>query len=258
MLDFSHSFKDIESYIEHLKSRPEVVGIVEYGGRTSNDMSPGGDYDLTVILDKPISTNLNGVHFHIAGIPVDCMILSINEFLVDSPITDFLLVHLNCTILFDRNDRISSLLDQIKVTWKPSKELSDFEIHFYRFVFRHNLDKLEHRLLVDPLYSRYMIFSTFDFYLQCYARVHGLELGKVKTHLNHIKETSPKLYKQIEELYSSGDLSRQFDILKTCAIKIIEPIGTIWENNEILLHLLPGGTFKEKDEREVIELLFQK
>lgn len=256
MLNFQHSFIDIKSFIEHLKSKEEIVGIVEYGGRSYQDMTHGGDFDLTVILDEPISNNLNGVHFHIAGIPIDCMILSKKDFLQDSPISDFLLVHMNCTILFDRNNIISSLLDRIKDTWKTPKKLSDFEKHFFRFVGRHSLDKLEHRLLVDTVYSRYMIFSSFDFYLQCYARINNLQIGKPKLYLSHIKETSPELYILIEELYATGDLIRQFEILKKCSIKIIEPIGTIWEDNEVLLHLLPGGFYVEKEENDVLELLF--
>lgn len=258
MLDFNHSFLDIQSFIDHLKSKKEVIGIVEYGGRSYTDMTHGGDYDLTVILDEPLSENLNGVHFHIAGIPVDCMILSKDLFLHDTPITDFLLAHLNCTILFDRNNVTSDLLKKIKDSWGTPKEISEFEKHFFRFVGRHSLDKLEHRLLDDPIYSKYIIFSSFDFYLNCYARINNLEIGKSKLYLSHIKDKLPTLYHLIGEMYSSSDLIRQYEILKEVTVQIFEPIGSIWKDNELLLHLLPKGAYLETDEENVIDLLFSK
>lgn len=114
MLKDINSFDTIDSFIEHLKKKENVVGIVEYGGRTHSNMDIGGDYDLTVIFDKPISTNFTGVHFHINDIPIDCMLLSIDDFLTDTPSDEFLLCHLNCTILFDRDDTMKNILDKIK------------------------------------------------------------------------------------------------------------------------------------------------
>lgn len=72
----NNSFEDIESFIEYLKENGEIIGIVEYGGRTYREMSLGEDYDLTAIFDKPVSKNFIGVHFHIKDIPIDCMIMS--------------------------------------------------------------------------------------------------------------------------------------------------------------------------------------
>ena len=74
-------FKTIAQFIDTLKNNDKIIGILEYGGRSHSDMTPGGDYDLTVITRKPISKNISGLHFHIAGIPVDCMIKSVDDVL---------------------------------------------------------------------------------------------------------------------------------------------------------------------------------
>ncbi|MBU3202476.1 hypothetical protein LL037_13105 [Clostridium estertheticum] len=55
MLNYTTSFSNINSFIEHLKNKKDIVGIVEYGGRTHSDMSGGGDYDLTIMYSNPIS-----------------------------------------------------------------------------------------------------------------------------------------------------------------------------------------------------------
>ncbi|MBS4535311.1 hypothetical protein GOQ29_06730 [Clostridium sp. D2Q-14] len=257
MMDIKNSFTDIISLIDHLKRKEQVVGIVEYGGRTFSNMEVGGDYDLTVILNKSISKNFTGVHFHVAGIPTDCMILSVEDFLTDSPRDPFFLVHLNCKILFDRDGITKNILERINSKWKLPEELSEFEKHLFRFTFQHILDKLEHRLYKDKLYSRFFIFSSFDWYLQCYARINNLEVGKSKVHLNYIKDSDYELYELINQMYITDNLSEQFEILKKCANRIIKPIGGLWKKEEILLHLSPGGTVISEEKEAVISLLFE-
>ncbi|WBW97069.1 hypothetical protein [Oceanirhabdus sp. W0125-5] len=257
MLKDTNSFKDITSFIEHLKKKKDIVGIVEYGGRTHTDMSIGGDYDLTVIFNKPVSNNFSGVHFHIAGIPVDCMILSVGDFETDTPSNPFLFVHLNCTILFDRDDITKNLLKRIKTTWKVPEDLSDFENNMFRFISKHIIDKLEHRLHENQLYSKYFIFSSFDWYLECYARINNLEVGKPKTHLNYIKNNDFELFKIINKLYSTNDLDIQFEMLKKCANHVVLSIGGLWENDEVLFHMTPGGKNIDEEQEKFIKQLFE-
>jgi|LGVF01.2.fsa_nt_gb hypothetical protein len=249
-------YSSLKSLIDHLKVKKEVIGIVEYGGRSFNDMSIGGDYDLTVILEKSISSNFNGVHFHILDIPVDCMILSIDDFLDDSPQNPFYLVHLDCNILYDKDNRTKELLQHIREKWMPSNEISKFEEHLFRFTFQHILDKLKNRLHDDPLFTRFFIYSSFDWYIECYARIQNLKVGQPKAHLNHIKENNMELYQLATKLYLVTDIDEQFKILKECAIQIMEPIGGLWKKNEILLHLLPDGQVLSHEESEVMNLLF--
>ena len=50
-------FDTLEAFINHLKSKKDIIGIVQYGSRDYTNMSPGGDYDLnkvnTVNFDDP-------------------------------------------------------------------------------------------------------------------------------------------------------------------------------------------------------------
>jgi len=257
MLKDTNSFKDITSFIEHLKKKEDIVGIVEYGGRTHTDMSIGGDYDLTIIFNKPISVNFTGVHFHIAGIPVDCMILSVEDFLTEDPSNPFVLVHLNCTILFDRYDITKNLLNRIKINWKVPDNLSDFENNMFRFISKHIIDKLEYRLHENELYSKYFIFSSFDWYLECYARIKNLEIGKPKAHLNYIKDNDAELFNIINEMYSTNDLDIQFQMLKKCAINMLLSIGGLWGSDEVLFHLAPDGNNVVQEQKSFIKLLFE-
>lgn len=256
-LEKIHSFDRIEDFIEHVKSKDDVIGIVEYGGRSFDNMYSGGDYDLSIILNKKISTNFNGVHFHIRKIPVDCMILSVEDFEESSPKNPFYLVHLDCKILFDRDNKTKKLLEKIHVNWAPNQLLSSFEKHLFRFSFQHILDKLERRLYDDPLFTRVFIHSSFDWYLECYARINHLKVGQPKAHLEYIRANDMELYKLVNMLYSTVDIEKQFSALKRCAEKIMSPLGGLWKKNELLLHLLPEGEVVEEEENRVVNLLFR-
>ena len=257
MLKDNTQFKDINSLIEHLKKKVNIVGIVEYGTRACENMSIGGDYDLTVIFDKPISPNFSGVHFHIGEIPIDCMLLSVEDFTESFPANEFLLVHTNCRILYDRNDITKSLLSKIKKAWQQPKELSDFESSLFRFTFQHVLDKLEHRLYEKELYSRYFIYSSVDWFLQCYARIKNLELGKPRVHLSYIEKYEPELFAIMNKLYQETDLGEQFLLLKKCAEYMLQSIGGPWAEDEILFHMTPGGKYDEEEQKAVISQLFE-
>lgn len=250
------SFTNLESFIEHLKKNANIIGIVEYGGRTYTDMSAGGDYDLTVIFDKSISNNFTGLHFHIGTIPVDCMILSKEDFMLDNPLNDFLLVHLKCNILYDKDNITSELIKRIQTTWKPKNELSDSEISMYRFTFKHILDKLRYRLHDNELYTKYFIYSSVDWFLSCYANIKGWEIGKPKLHLQLIESEEPILFELISKLYSEISLESQFILLSKCAEYMLEGIGGLWRENEVLFHLSPEGKNNEDEQNELLKILF--
>lgn len=256
MIIDTNSFSDIESFIKYLMKKDEVIGIVEYGGRSYKDMSIGGDYDLTVIFDKPISSSITGIHFHISGIPIDCMLLSINDFLSEVPANEFMLAHLNCRIIFDRHDRVKKVLDVIRTKWRTPESLSEYEINTYRFTFQHVIDKLKHRLHDNELYSRYFIFSSFDWFLQCYARIKNLEIGKPKDHLTFIKNNDEELYGIISRMYQTDDLDVQFEMLEKCAVIMTSSIGELWRDDEVIFHITPEGEMSDSEQRGIIGRLF--
>lgn len=62
-----------------LKSNPHVLGLVEYGSSTYESIADEkGDYDLFVILKDKVH-DVESLHFHVATIPVDLNIRSIQE-----------------------------------------------------------------------------------------------------------------------------------------------------------------------------------
>jgi len=256
MIKDTNSFASLSEMIRRFSRLPGVVGIVEYGGRTHTDTQPGGDYDLTVIFEKPVSQNFSGVHFHVNGIPVDCMLLCVNDFALQEPADSFHLVHLDAIILYDKDGITAKLLDEIQTKWNKPSRINDSQIMWIRFAARHTLDKLEHRLYDDEIYSHCFIAKTVSYAVDDYAEIKGLSMGKTKEHLSFMAENDPVLYRFFETLYKTADLLTQFEMLKGINAYIANCFGGMWNIDEILFHLTPNGENNESEQLSFVQFLF--
>ena len=245
-----HQFKNIKQFIDMLKKNNDIVGILEYGGRSYTDMTLGGDYDLTIITRTCLSKAIGGLHFHIAGIPVDCMIKCVDDFMQEEPSSVFELVHLNCTVLFDRDDITNNLLERIKHMWNHNTEMTERDKNWFRFTFKHIIDKLEYRLYDDVLYSNYFMASSLDWFLECYAKIKKLEIGKPKAHFKYMKDNEPELYAFFVQFYNTVDVDEHFNLLKRCAEYMAKDINGLWKEGEILFHFNMDDV--SKSERDTV------
>jgi len=254
----TNNFATLSELVNHLSGLPGIVGIVEYGGRTHTDMTYGGDYDLTVIFEEPPSANFSGVHFHVAGIPVDCMLLSIADFMTAEPATPFHVVHVEGTILYDKDGITEKLLKEIEPIWKKPEMVTDSQIAWIRFVCRHILDKLEYRLYDDFMFSKYSLEIVFMYTLETYARLKRLGEGKPKAWFSYMKEQDAGLYACFEAAYSTSDLKEQFALAKEISEYVAKDVGGMWGKDEALFHLLPTGRFDREEQEIFVEFLFHK
>ena len=252
----NNTFSTLSAMVEHFSKLPGVVGIMEYGNRTHDNMTIGGDYDMTVIFDKPISQNFNGVHFHINRIPVDCVLSCVDDFTAPNPPTSFFIAHTNAKILYDKDGITKGLHEGIKTRWKLPHNVSESTIMFIRFLTRHALDKLDHRLYDDEIYSHHLISSTADFILDMYAEVNCLEKGRPKHHLAQMSQHDPTLYNHYSALYSTTDLSLKFETITKISAYFADKFGGMWREDEVLFHLKDGGTFNENEQLSFIKFLF--
>jgi len=255
MLKDNNTFVTLTEMVNHLSHLPGVVGVVEYGSRTHSNMLPGGDYDLTVIFEQLISKNVSGIHLHVGGIPVDCMLLSIADFTLPTPSDSFHLVHLNCTILYDKNGITKALLEDVKTHWCKPNALNDSQKMWIRFGAKHTLDKLKHRLLDDEIYSHFFIAQTCGYLMEIYTDLNGLELGKIQVQLAHMQANDPVLYEYICTLLKTLDMSIKFDMLQKSMDYLAADLGGMWVEGEALFHLNPDGVNDVPEQRALIKFL---
>jgi len=250
-------FSTTGEFIEHVKAKKEIIGVVEYGSRKCDDMTLGGDYDISIILENSASSNFNGIHFYIGGIPVDCMILTLAELETKSPSSSMLLAHVKCKILYDKNGKVKEAIRNISDTWKSISNIEDWEISFYRFFFKHTLDKIENRLFMDELFSRYSISLAATIIIEAYERLNHLEPGKPRNVFNAIRENDEYLFKEIGKIFENSELKTQFSALKNATNHILLDYGGNWQDNEQLFHLKYRGKNDECEQQRIIDLIFK-
>ena len=241
------SYQTIKEFIYDLKTNENVIGIVEYGRRKYSDMKNGGDYDLTVFHNNPCIQNISGLHFRIGTIPIDCMIKTIEFFNLEHPENEFDSVHLNCDIIFDRNGSIAKGIEKIKEKWSTSNQLTEGERNNFRFSFRHTVDKLKYRLKDDLLYSHFYITSSMDWFIECYAKIYHLDIGKPQKVFSYIENTDPRLYELINSFFTQNDIEIKYKMLSECAEIMLKDIGGFWADDELIFHVNGESCDQEKN-----------
>jgi len=201
-------FDSLERMILDLKSRPHVVGLLEYGSRKHTDMSPGGDYDLFVITDDNHRTPASGISFYVNGIPVDCGI--------------------RCRMDLDA---------MVRQRWKPDKCHHDNEIHFDRFAYRHVLDKVKHRIVSDPDYASFILNSNMLWLIETYMSHNNLPKGDYKAAWEHMRINRPNCYALLAEFHRECELIRKYEIEEVLSEQIMIPFGGLWRKDEVFFHL---------------------
>ena len=250
-------FESTGELISHLSKNDKIVGIVEYGTRQMNDMSNGGDYDLSIFIDGFVSTNINGVHFHIASIPVDCMILDITEIEKDKPANQMMLAHIDSRILYDKNGRVKKGIEKIREKWEKIGKLEDWEINFYRFFFKHTIDKIGKRLNENPMFSNYSISLAEISLLDAYERINQLEPGKPRKVIEYIFNNNKKLYRLIECIQNGNSISCRYDALVEASETVLEKYNGVWKDDEMIFHLKYNGKNDSNEQEKIIHEIFE-
>jgi len=248
----NNKFNNLESLIKHLISIKCVVGIIQYGSRDYKDMKLGGDYDLTVIIENnDLFPNVEGLHFYVGKIPVDFVIRTISDFKGEKMKNKFDIIHFYSKIIYDRNSILEEILKEAKDKWNYKENRLDYNnITKLRFRLTHVINKLEHRLHNNFIYSMYYLNEAIRISLKAYIEIKSLHKEVVRVCILHIKENDNELEEKILTFYNTTNLEEKFLLIKKIIKMILEPIGGLWEENEILFH----GNKIEISNQEKIEI----
>ncbi|MEO2004002.1 MAG: hypothetical protein ABGY41_07860 [Candidatus Poribacteria bacterium] len=184
---------DLSDLIRRLKSNPDVLGIARYGTRAPDDMTPGGDFDLFVILrERP--ADVESVHFHCGGIPVDMNVRTLADLRADAPLTEIDIAIATSELLYDPTGDVAALSTAVAERWQAATpRLTEHEINWSRFCQRHALDKVRHRLDSEPLLADLLLSTNVYWLLQTYFRVRSVPYPGEKPALAHIQDAEPAM-----------------------------------------------------------------
>ena len=112
-------FEDLQHLVTCLKTSSRVLGIVRYGSRRVDDASPGGDFDLFVIVDERPS-DLEGIHFYVGDIPVDLNLRTLADLRRDAPLMPFDRALAKGEMLHDRDGTLTAEVNAAVERWSTA------------------------------------------------------------------------------------------------------------------------------------------
>lgn len=250
-------FQSIAEFLDWLKTRPGVLGIIEYGNRTWNDQSPGGDYDLTLVVEDGL-LRPGGLTFVLGGMPVDCGLCPRSDLERATPLSEFDVVLVRGRLLWDREGDLAAALDSIRVRWSDAAPApTSQEIDWERFTQRHVFDKVRHRLQSEPTYCRFLLATNMFWLLEFYMSLHALKKADYRMALEHLRAGDPQAWSDWERFYTTHDPAEMLALAEPLADRLLAPIGGLWREDEVIFHRrLPSDELTEDDRGATLEFLF--
>lgn len=245
-------FRNIHEFIKCVKKNEHLIGILQYGSNSIYNIREG-DLDITLVYDYRPSDVINGIHLYVGELPVDVMIVSIDDFYLDIPRDEFQLAHINAEIIFDTNEILSKAMSNIKKNWTLDREFNSLDISKLRFCISHRLNKVHNRF-DDIVYCNLAMGELIEYSLFCYGKINNLEVGKDKHFLNHMSVNNSKLYELLEKYYSENDVYTKYTVLLEYSGLFLKSYGGLWRKDEIIFHDYKT-TSNNEERRKLLDFL---
>lgn len=249
------NMQSIEEMLAVLKSNPNVLGLVEYGSSHESILEKTGDYDLFVVLEDK-AYDVESLHFHIATIPVDLNIRSLQEIQDLRYAEGFETALLDGRIIYDPTKKVAQALEGLRMRQKayhPGRP-SEHSVAFARHGHRHALDKIKGRIETMPLLCKFLLNTNIYWLVERYFDVRNLSFRGEKHALNYFKENEPDIYQGIQDFYSATSLQRQIEMSERLTDLVLKPVGGQWKDEEVLAF----GNSETKDLQKKGRDLFQR
>ncbi|MCX6790413.1 MAG: nucleotidyltransferase domain-containing protein [Candidatus Kaiserbacteria bacterium] len=190
-------------FLEELKNRKDVVGVILFGSWARGNNRPNSDVDLVVILDEGYQRcveNKNGQIFEI--------IYTTEKGAFDfweSNKDDAYGLWSVAKILYDRDGKIQELKERITdVLNIGKKEINDLQLEQFRFDAVDLTGYVEEIMDLDLLTAKLLIFNKVFTLTEMFFDIRQIWTPAPKQRLLKIKETSPAFYNLLEAFYSEN------------------------------------------------------
>lgn len=190
-------------FLEELKNRKDVVGVILFGSWARGNNRPNSDVDLVVILDEGYQRcveNKNGQIFEI--------IYTTEKDAFDyweSNKDDAFGLWSVAKILYDRDGKIQELKERITdVLNVGKKEINTLQLEQFRFDAVDLIGCVEEIMDSDPITAKLLIFNIVFSLTEVFFDIRQMWTPAPKQRLLKIKEINPTFYDLLEVFYSDN------------------------------------------------------
>ena len=192
-------------FLEELKNRKDVVGVILFGSWARGNNRENSDVDLVIILEdgyKRCIENRNGQVFEIIYITEKGAF----DFW-ESNKDDAYGLWSVAKILFDRDGRIQTLKDKITtVLEQGKKDINSLQIEQYKFDAEDLTNYAEEIGRADPLTAKLLIFNKVFVLTEMFFDIRKMWTPAPKQRLQKIKEINPAFYDLLEKFYNENTI----------------------------------------------------
>ena len=227
--------KTLHELVQTLERHPRVVGLVEYGSRTYTEVANAGDYDLLALFSD-YRPNVESLHFYVGEIPVDLNLRCLEDWRVGRLQSSFDRVLAHGRLIYQTTPDVSDVLEHLyrEHPVETAPDLSEQALASLRYGQKHVFDKIARRYKTQPTLSRFLLYSNLYWLVQHYFTVRRLPYKGEKAAFAYFEAHEPRVLNLLKEIYAEPDLSRQAELARELNERVLEPVGGLWQDGEVL------------------------
>ena len=206
--------KATHSFLEDLKQRRDVLGVIMFGSQARGNYRPDSDVDLVVILTEEYRRAVeyrDGQAFEIIYTTARGAL----EYW-KSHIDDAAGLWEVASVLFDKDGTIAQLKSKIqKVLDEGKKPIDEYQLEQFRFDADDILKYVEHIIEADPTSANLILTNKVFTLTGLFFDLRQLWIPAPKQRIEKIKEVSPGLYYLLTKFYSDENLKERLVTAKS-------------------------------------------
>ncbi|HZY36109.1 MAG TPA: nucleotidyltransferase domain-containing protein [Mucilaginibacter sp.] len=201
------------NFLENLKRREDVLGVIMFGSEARGNSRPGSDVDLVAILTEGFRRT---VEYH-EDQAFEIIYTTAKKALAywESHIDDAAGLWAVAKVLYDKDGTIGKLKNEIQQVLDKGKEpIDECQLGQFRFDAEDTLKYVGHIADADPTTANLILTNKVFTLTELFFDIRQMWIPAPKQRMEKIKEISPGFYTLLTEFYGDKPLWQRLEIAK--------------------------------------------
>lgn len=207
----------LEDVLAALRALTHVQAILAYGSTVTKRWSKGSDIDLIVITSEPAP--VESLHFFIGDIPIDLSMRNRAQ--------------------WEAGDTNWTPPSGLAAIWDPENLLAGVatrqrdpdDARQFRYAHRHMLLKVKRWQSQDPVIAELLAANAVHWVTVSYFHARGMRFPGIDKAVLYFREQEPDMLESL--LAATRHENQRFPMLQRACELALEPIGGLWQDDEV-------------------------